>query len=293
MFQNYYNKSKETIDNHIQTMINPSNDFEKVIVEAMNYSYLSGGKRLRPVMTLEAFKLFNDNIDKNILDFASAIEMIHCYSLIHDDLPAMDNDDLRRGRATNHIKFDEATAILAGDGLLNYASETIFKTVINSGYKKEYVDAGYLLMESSGYQGMISGQVIDITTEDRQISKEELEYIHNNKTSKLIKASLLCGTIIGQGYEYNEIINSYGEKIGLAFQIIDDILDIESTKEVLGKSTGKDEDSNKNTFPKLYGLAESKIIARELIESSKTAIKDIDKNGFFTGLADYIINRKY
>lgn len=293
MFKNNYEITKSIVDEHLKNMIKPSNDFEKIIVEGMNYSYLSGGKRLRPVIALEAFKMFKDDIDENLLNFVSSIEMIHCYSLIHDDLPAMDDDDFRRGKATNHKMFGEAIAILSGDGLLNYASETVIKAIIDSGYEKSYVDASYELLNASGYHGMISGQVMDVTTENRDISKSELDYIHKNKTSKLIKASLLCGTIIGQGNEYIDIVNAYGDKIGLAFQIADDILDIESSKEVLGKSTGKDLNSNKNTFPKLYGIDESKAIANELIESSKEIIDKIDRNNFFKGLSDYIISRNH
>lgn len=268
--------------------------YQKTIMESMNYSLRAGGKRLRPILTLEACKIVGGN-EEDIIPFAVAIEMIHTYSLIHDDLPALDNDDLRRGRKTNHIVYGEDMAILAGDALLNYAFEIMLSNSIEKENPKKYLKAINEIAKSSGIYGMIGGQVVDVKSENKQIPKEELDYIHSNKTAAIIIGCMRAAAIIGNASEDNlDKITKYAKNIGLSFQIVDDILDIEGDELKLGKKVGSDIDNHKSTYPSLLGLEESKMIARKLIEEAKDNIKDIGTNSeFLIGLADYIIDREY
>ncbi|MGL5313513.1 MAG: polyprenyl synthetase family protein [Peptostreptococcaceae bacterium] len=268
--------------------------YQKTIMESMNYSLSAGGKRLRPILTLEACKMVGGN-EADAIPFAVAIEMIHTYSLIHDDLPALDNDDLRRGRKTNHIVYGEDIAILAGDALLNYAFETMLSTSIEKENPKKYLRAINEIAKSAGIYGMIGGQVADVQSENTQIPKEKLDYIHNNKTAAIIIGCMRAGAIIGDAND-NELenITKYAKNIGLSFQIVDDILDIIGDESKLGKKVGSDIENHKSTYPSLIGLEKSKEIAHELIEEAKLSIKDIDNDGeFLCGLADYIIDRDY
>ncbi len=210
--------------------------------------------------------------------------MIHTYSLIHDDLPALDNDNLRRGKPTNHIVYGEDMAILAGDGLLNYAFETMLSSSINKTNPEKYLKAINEIAKSSGIYGMIGGQVVDVESENMQISKDKLDYIHLNKTGAIIIGCMRAGAIIGEATD---------EEIGLAFQIVDDILDLVGDEIKLGKKVGSDLQNNKSTYPSLLGIEESKGIANELIEEAKYSINNI--NGeceFLIGLAEYIIDRE-
>ncbi|MBO3443729.1 polyprenyl synthetase family protein [Clostridium sp. CCUG 7971] len=284
--------------NYIEELLNiymPKEEgYQKTIMESMNYSLRAGGKRLRPILTLEACKIVGGN-EKDAIPFAVAIEMIHTYSLIHDDLPALDNDDLRRGRKTNHIVYGEDMAILAGDALLNYAFEIMLSNSIEKENPREYLKAINEIAKSSGIYGMIGGQVVDVQSENKQIPKEKLDYIHNNKTAAIIIGCMRAGAIIGDASEENlDKITKYAKNIGLSFQIVDDILDIVGDEAKLGKKVGSDIDNHKSTYPSLLGLEESKIIAHKLIEEAKDNIKDIGTNSeFLVGLADYIIDREY
>ncbi|MGX4598801.1 polyprenyl synthetase family protein [Faecalimicrobium sp. JNUCC 81] len=284
--------------NYIEELLNiymPKEEgYQKTIMESMNYSLRAGGKRLRPILTLEACKIVGGN-EKDAIPFAVAIEMIHTYSLIHDDLPALDNDDLRRGRKTNHIVYGEDMAILAGDALLNYAFEIMLSNSIEKENPRKYLKAINEIAKSSGIYGMIGGQVVDVQSENKQIPKEKLDYIHNNKTASIIIGCMRAGAIIGDASEENlDKITKYAKNIGLSFQIVDDILDIVGDEAKLGKKVGSDIDNHKSTYPSLLGLEESKIIAHKLIEEAKDNIKDIGTNSeFLVGLADYIIDREY
>ena len=281
------------INNRFEKYFRNTDCPEGILNESTKYSLLAGGKRLRPILILETYKLFNTNIEE-CLTFAVAMEMIHTFSLIHDDLPSIDNDDYRRGKLTNHKKFNEATAILAGDSLLNNAYMIMIDDIINS--KDENVNSRKIkaMREISyGIDRMIAGEYIDTEYEGKQISNDYLEYMHKNKTGALIKASVKAGAIIaGATDEDIEKLSLYAEKIGLAFQIKDDILSEIGDAEVLGKPVGNDKEKGKCTYVSKYGLEEAeKMLANitkeavEIISSYKTDDK------FLKELALYIANR--
>ena len=294
---NFKDELKSRVNN-IEILLNeymPKEEgYQKTIFEAMNYSLSAGGKRLRPILTLEACKLVGGN-EKDAIPFAAAIEMIHTYSLIHDDLPALDNDDLRRGRKTIHKVYGEAMAILAGDGLLNYAYEIMLKESIGKDDSNKYLKAINEIAKASGIYGMIGGQVVDIESEGKSIDKDKLDFIHMNKTAAIIIGCMRAGAIIG-GASDNQLenITKYAKNIGLSFQIVDDILDVVGDEAKLGKKVGSDIDNEKSTYPSLIGLDKSKEIAKNLIEEAKLSISNIDKDReFLNSLADYIVDREY
>ena len=268
--------------------------YQKTVIEAMNYSLSAGGKRLRPILTLEACKIVGGNEDEAI-PFAIAIEMIHTYSLIHDDLPALENDDLRRGRPTNHKVYGEAMGILAGDALLNYAFEVMLAGSINKENPEKYLKAINEIAKGAGIYGMIGGQVVDVESENKQIEKEKLDYIHMNKTAAMMVGCMRAGaTIGGANSEQMEEITKYAKNIGLSFQIVDDILDIVGDEAKLGKKVGSDIENHKSTYPSLLGLDKSKEIAHNLIDEAKKSIEKLsDDVDFLKGLAEYIIDREY
>ena len=272
----------------------PEEGYQKTVIEAMNYSLSAGGKRLRPILTLEACKIVGGNEDEAI-SFAIAIEMIHTYSLIHDDLPALDNDDLRRGRPTNHKVYGEAMGILAGDALLNYAFEVMLAGSINKENPEKYLKAINEIAKGAGIYGMIGGQVVDVESENKQIEKEKLDYIHMNKTAAMMVGCMRAGaTIGGANSEQMEEITKYAKNIGLSFQIVDDILDIVGDEAKLGKKVGSDIENHKSTYPSLLGLDKSKEIAHNLIDEAKKSIEKLsDDVDFLKGLAEYIIDREY
>ncbi len=266
---------------------------EGILNESTKYSLLAGGKRLRPILILETYKLFDSNIEE-CLTFAVAMEMIHTFSLIHDDLPSIDDDDYRRGKLTNHKKFNEATAILAGDSLLNNAYMIMIDDIINSKDENIKLRKIKAIREISyATDRMIAGEYIDTEFEGKQISNDYLEYMHKNKTGELIKASVKVGAIIAGAEDKNiENLSLYAEKIGLAFQIKDDILSEIGDAKVLGKPVGNDKEKGKCTYVSKYGLEESeKMLANitkeavEIISSYKTDDK------FLKELALYIANR--
>ncbi len=233
------------IDEELRNALNPVGKISEELFKAMEYSLFTGGKRLRPIMTLKAYELY-DNYIYNAMPFAAAIEMIHTYSLIHDDLPAMDNDDFRRGRPTNHKVYGDANAILAGDALLNLAFETMIKSSVRKPSEKKNC-AMYEIAKASGQCGMVGGQVLDIKAEGKKITEEELLTIYKGKTAALIRASIVSGAIIG-GADKNDInaLKEYGTKLGLAYQMQDDILDDKEDREI-----------NKNTILKFYSKEET------------------------------------
>lgn len=284
----------ESIDAALNACFDKKFDAPDNIVSAMKYSLFAGGKRLRPILMLEACRCF-DGDEKTVIPMACAIEMIHTYSLIHDDLPAMDNDDMRRGKPTNHKVYGENMAILAGDALLNYAMETAIDGLPTDSLEsaKAYAAAIRFLMDASGVNGMIGGQTGDILSEDMAINEEQLFYIHAHKTGALLKASLLCGALIGGAdAESLEALEAYSEKIGLAFQIVDDMLDVTGDEKTLGKPIGSDEKNHKTTFVTLYGMASSEEKIRELEQGAIEDLKQVHGDtAFLEKIARYICHR--
>ena len=291
----FKNVLKEKID-YIETLLNeymPKEEgYQQTIMKAMNYSLKAGGKRLRPILTLESCKIVGGR-EEDVIPFAMAIEMIHTYSLIHDDLPALDNDDLRRGKPTNHKVFGDGMATLAGDALLNYAFEIMLSSSIDKKDPNKYLKAINEIAKHAGIYGMIGGQVVDVESENKIIDKDKLDFIHLNKTAAMIIGCMRAGAIIGGASDEElEKITKYGENIGLSFQIVDDILDITGEEVKLGKPIGSDIENHKSTYPSLLGLEKSREIARQLIEEAKSSIDGLSSEiDFLNQLGDYIISR--
>lgn len=267
-----YNRLKAIIDEHILDFL-PEVDHKSItLYESMKYSLTAGGKRLRPVLVLAACDFCGTDM-KVALPFACAMEYIHTYSLIHDDLPAMDDDDLRRGVPTNHKVYGEAMAVLAGDGLLNSAFEVMQKDMLlyfdDIDNLKRRLKACYEVARCAGIRGMVAGQAADIEAENKQCSKEMMDYIHINKTAALIIAAVLSGAHLGGADETKRaMLSNWAENMGLAFQIVDDILDVCGVEEEIGKKTGVDVKQNKSTYPGMYGLEESKQRVFELLDEA-------------------------
>ncbi len=278
------------IDSSLSDFVPVVNNPQSEIYESMRYSLMAGGKRLRPILMLEVARLFDKDWE-DVKEFACALEMIHTYSLIHDDLPAMDNDDLRRGMPTNHIKFGESTAILAGDALLNKAFEVaLTATHLDNDV---LIRAMQVLSHSSGTEGMIGGQIVDIASEGKGISIDTLKYIHSLKTGAIIRAACVIGAIIsGAGEGQINAIDEFAINLGIAFQIRDDILDVTGTAEELGKPIGSDIDLNKSTYVSLCGLEKSIELVNEYSNKAKDALKIFgEKSNFLIEFTDYLINR--
>lgn len=257
--------------------------------EAMRYSLSAGGKRIRPVLCLEFARIFG--AEEKALDAACALEMIHTFSLIHDDLPCMDNDDFRRGKPSCHKQFDEAQALLAGDALENYAFE-----VIASDDKLSFEQRVKLikcLSRNVGVMGMIGGQVIDVKNEGSRLDGESLLKMYSMKTSALIKCACEMGVICARRDDMLPVAEEYGECLGLAFQIVDDILDITADEKLLGKPVHSDEEQNKSTYPAIFGLEAAKAKAAELTDRAMAAIEKLPDNGFITELTASLLKRQY
>ena len=265
---------------------------QKLIMEAMNYSVTVGGKRLRPMLMQETFRLFGGEGDV-IEPFMAAQEMIHTYSLVHDDLPAMDNDEYRRGKKTTWVAYGEDMAVLAGDGLLNYAFETALKAFGKADALK-VAEALKILAGKAGIYGMIGGQVVDVMSEEKKIDMETLLFIHRNKTSALIQSSMMIGAVLaGASKEDVEKIEKIGEDIGLAFQIQDDILDVTSSLEVLGKPVHSDEKNEKTTYITLEGLEKSRKDVEEISHRAIDGLKSFEReNQFLNELVEMLIHRE-
>ena len=262
--------------------------------EAMRYSLFAGGKRLRPILSLAAAEACDGNYE-NALAPAAAVECLHTYTLIHDDLPCMDDDDLRRGMPTCHVKFGEGVAVLAGDGLLTISFEILAKTPPTKRY-----DVGAYVTElavKTGSRNLIGGQILDLEGEgsDVLLTPAQLKFIHQSKTASLLTASIRLGAMSANATPAKlEALTTYGESLGLAFQVIDDILDVTQTSEKLGKSAGKDEASNKSTYPALFGLEKSRKEAARLTKKAHEALKPFGKKGQrLSDIADYLLDRDY
>lgn len=281
------------IEKELDKYLRFENEYPEVIFKAMRYSIFAGGKRLRPIMLLAACEAFGGDCEKAV-PFACAIEMIHTYSLIHDDLPALDNDDYRRGNLTSHKVFGEDIAILTGDALLNHAFETMTEACCKYS-DMNCIKAMNAIGHSAGTKGMIGGQVVDVMSEGKQIDKKTLEFIHKNKTAAMIQGALTAGAYIGGASEEQiKRLNEVGEKIGIAFQIQDDILDVTSTVEVLGKPILSDEKNQKVTYVTMYGLEESKEFVKKISDEAIITLNSFDNQSrFLIELTEYLIKRDY
>lgn len=286
----YFSLNKSIIEAKLESFVESQAEIP-IIYEAMKYSLLAGGKRLRPIMAIMACDLFDGDINQ-VMPFACSIEMIHTYSLIHDDLPAMDNDDYRRGKLTNHKVFGEGFAILAGDALLNKAFEIIHQALIENP-KLENIKAAAYISLASGTQGMIGGQCIDLYYENKGIDLDILNAMHDKKTGAMIRAPLVAGALIAGAKEEDvQRLEKFGQLIGLAFQISDDILDVEGSTEKLGKKTGSDAKNNKSTFVSYYGIEKSKEMAKGIIKEAQNIIDVYGNKGLLLKeLSNYIIER--
>lgn len=284
----------EEIERRITRYLPKEEGQQRTVLSAMNYSFQAGGKRLRPILMWETYRMFGGRSEV-IEPFMAAIEMIHTYSLIHDDLPAMDNDEYRRGRKTTHIVYGEAIAILAGDGLLNYAYETAIQALTREPGNPNVAKALAVLAKEAGIYGMVGGQTVDVETDaSRKVSREQLDFIYRLKTGALIRASMLIGGILaGATKKEQEILSQAAEKIGLAFQIQDDILDVTGSAKLLGKPVGSDAKNGKATYVTYEGLEQAK---KDVERYSQEAVELLDslvvKNEFLLRLVEYLIHRE-
>lgn len=291
MMKEQLNEQIALIDKYLDEYLAEKDNPQNIIYKAMRYSVFAGGKRLRPILMMNVCKMCGGNVNE-VIPFACALEMIHTYSLIHDDLPAMDNDDLRRGMPTSHIKFGEATAILAGDALLNKAFE--IATDYSGNDANRAMKAVNMLAVSSGTEGMIGGQIVDMESEGKDITLDELQYLHLNKTGAIIRSACTVGALIGGANdEQLNAVDEFAKNLGVAFQIQDDILDVTGTEAELGKPVGSDAEEEKNTYVKLIGLEESEKAAIMYSNAAKEALAIFgDKAEFLLNLTDYLTNRR-
>ena len=292
----YLNDQRLRVEDRLAAlMLSPVGAFAQHI-ESMRYSLFAGGKRIRPVLCLAGAEAVDSGepTRQRALPVACALECIHTYSLIHDDLPAMDDDDLRRGKPTNHTIFGEAAAILAGDGLLTFAFDLLSGPACAALADSARIRLIQTIAHAAGPLGMVGGQSLDMLYEGQQVGYEELRRIHRSKTGALITASVVCGAIVaGASEEQEEALKTYGDHIGLAFQIVDDLLDVEATTAELGKPAGSDIKSDKVTYPSLFGTATSRTMAREAVQEAVSALPVFDHQADpLRALAHYIVDRK-
>ncbi|MGL4451502.1 MAG: polyprenyl synthetase family protein [Sarcina sp.] len=284
---------KDKIDVSLEKYFEDKGSYNKELYVAMAYSIKIGGKRIRPILTLLTYGIYKKDMNE-VMPIAMAMEMIHTYSLIHDDLPAMDNDVLRRGKPTNHIVFGDALAILAGDALLNEAMNILFDYSLEHG--KNALKASKVISNAAGADGMIGGQIVDIQSEGKgeKLTLDELNYMHENKTGALIKASILSGAIMAEAKESDiKKLSLFGEKLGLAFQIKDDVLDVTQTTEILGKTANSDIENEKTNFISLYGLEKCQILCEDLTNECIELLNSIKGNiGILKELTLILLERK-
>ena len=284
---------KKEVEQIVTSFLPKEEGYQKTVLEAMNYSVSAGGKRLRPMLMLETYRMFGGT-SKVIEPFMAAIEMIHTYSLIHDDLPAMDNDEYRRGRKTTHVVYGEAMAILAGDALLNYAFETAASAFVLDEGNPAIGKAFMILASKAGVYGMIGGQVVDVESEGQPLEREKLDFIYDLKTGALIEASMLIGAVLaGASEKEQQVILQVAKDVGLAFQIQDDILDVTSDMETLGKPIGSDEKNHKTTYVTIRGLAQAQKDVEKISERALEGVASLsEENVFLNELIRYLIHRK-
>ncbi len=294
-FQNYWKARQKIVNEALDEYLPSDSSGPRVLIDAMRYTLFAGGKRLRPLLAIIGYELSGGkNLRDELLPIACGIEMIHTFSLIHDDLPAMDNDDFRRGKPTNHKVFGEAIAILAGDALFGHAFYTMVRSTIPPDRMVQVIRE---ITDAIGLDGMLGGQVADVTGENKEPSAEIVRYIHSRKTGKFIRASLKAGGIAaGAPENILDVFHSVGDKIGLTFQIVDDILDEIGDKSKLGKSVGKDRESGKQTYVRVFGLEKAKKEASRLASEAISEVEDTF--GKTTGaplisLIKFIVERNY
>jgi geranylgeranyl diphosphate synthase type II len=290
--KNYIEIKSQAVNDTLAQMLQTSQP-DETISKAMKYSLMAGGKRIRPVLCLAASEAVGGR-PKDAMRAACALEMVHTYSLIHDDLPAMDDDELRRGKPTCHVAFGEATAILAGDALLTMAFEILASVPFENGDQADkWLQVIQIIASSAGSRGMIQGQMLDIAAEGSQLNVDDLESIHRLKTGALIEASLQCGALLAEAdKDQQRLLKTYARNIGLAFQVTDDILNVEGNPALMGKAVGTDRLNKKNTYPSLLGLDASKQFAQKLIRLALQALEVFDNKAEpLRALATYIIER--
>ncbi len=293
--ERYLKEKKDIVDRALETYLPMEEGDFDTITKAMRYSLFAGGKRVRPILCIAGAEAVGGTIDQ-VLPVACALELIHTYSLIHDDLPAMDDDDYRRGIPTNHKVFGEAVAILAGDALLTEAFQLMTRPETRRGAGHErLLDVIDIISYAAGYHGIIRGQVADLLSEGKDVDSGTVEYIHTHKTGALITASTVVGAILGGGSKSQITqLKRYGKKVGLAFQIADDLLDVEGKSSIMGKEAGSDRRSKKATYIKVMGAKASKGMERRLIEEAIDAIKSFDQRAEpLRTIAHYIIERRH
>ena len=294
VFKQEQEKNISYIEDVLKNYLPKNPSFQKTIYDAMEYSVMAGGKRLRPMMMYQAYKMFGGEDKELIEPFMAAIEMIHTYSLVHDDLPAMDNDTYRRGRKTTHVVYGEDMGILAGDALLNFAYETAIKGASAAKAAKNAINALAILSKKAGIMGMVGGQVVDVELTGKKLDEERLDFIFKLKTGALLEASLMVGAALaGADEKYIELMEQAGLNIGMAFQIQDDILDVTSTTEELGKTVHSDEKNDKTTYVSLYGLEKSHEDVEKYSKKALSIMEELPyENQFLCTLIEKLINRR-
>ena len=292
-FQDELTKRTEDAERVIKSFLPAEEGFARTMAQAMNYSMLAGGKRLRPILIQETYRLFGGE-GKVVEPFMAGMEMIHTHSLIHDDLPALDNDDYRRGRLTTHKVYGEAMGVLSGVALLNYAYETMLQAFSLTEDQSRVIHVLRVMAEKTGIHGMLGGQSVDVENDGKPLEKEILDYIYRNKTSALIEASMMTGAILAGADEQEvSVVEEAAGNIGLAFQIQDDILDVTSTDEELGKPVHSDEKNNKVTYVTLFGIEKASEQVELLSETAVELLKSLNKNNeFLYLLIEKLINRR-
>lgn len=294
--KSYLQTIKDRVDKELQHHISALCKSDR-IRQPVSYAVEAGGKRVRPALCLSAFSAISSSDNSQALPIACALEMIHTYSLIHDDLPALDNDDLRRGKPTCHVQFDEATAILAGDALLTMAFEVLTKAGMDADNDsgRLWLHITHVIANAAGSLGMVEGQARDLAFEGIKLDQAALEDLHRHKTGAMIRASVLSGGLLANGNpEQLDNLASYAEKIGLTFQVVDDILNVTGDPKLLGKAVGTDSQRMKNTYPSLLGLKASEDYARSLIDKANEAISSFDdKADPLRAIARFIVDRKF
>ncbi len=293
--QQYLKQQCQVVENGLQEYMMQEEGHFSAHIRSMSYSLFVGGKRIRPILCLAAGRAIHDSpeIEKQLLPAACALECVHTYSLVHDDLPAMDNDDLRRGQPTCHKKFGEAEAILAGDGLLTYAFALLSNPEFPGPDIETRLQLIAVLSHAAGSQGMVGGQYLDIASEDQDILFDQLKTIHRSKTGALITAAVRMGALAAQADQTQlDALTRYGDAIGLAFQIVDDLLDVTASTEQLGKTAGTDAQQGKATYPAFFGKKKTQALAKEAVNTAKEALSSFDERAEpLRALAQYIFDR--
>jgi geranylgeranyl diphosphate synthase type II len=291
-FKQYMKNQQKRVNDKLASLFVPPQ--KSRVLSAMQYSLMAGGKRIRPILCISAASAVNQN-NIDVLPIACAIECIHTYSLIHDDLPSMDNDDLRRGNPTCHNAFDEATAILAGDALLTLAFEILSNEDLSTHEPQTRLNIIRIISNAAGPYGMIEGQMRDIASETKRLNEKELEQLHLLKTGALIKASVIAGAVLAKATDkQQQQLSVFAQNIGLAFQVIDDVLNVKGNPKRLGKAVGTDSDLQKNTYPGLLGAERAEEKARQLVKNAIESLQDFDYRAEpLRAIANYIVRRDH